>query len=388
MSDYATAFPDLPALGELGERLGAAFAEAERVKPAARVSWRWRPLLVGALLFVVLAASAAAATLLALRGAVIPAPKHIDLQPPMIVKPETARLSGVTATDPVDKRTWTVRLARSETGLTCLTAGELRDGKFGITGLDGRFREAAPGFTDGCASTYVGARVFDSNERRTVRTVVDGYSPGVQRVVLESVNGKRNLNVSKNGVFVGVFAGYPEDFGVRVSLVFAGGKTETHTFGRSSFVTPDPAGATRTMSYVISGAMSTGCVRVMSAREVRPFASAPPVCGSIHSPYFFKAVTLRDGAHGGNGIETWKWNHASRTLVYGSARKREVRSITLVGAGRAIRIKPSLSGAFQRLLPATVDPASVVLVVTLENGSVERARTQAHLVPTPGRRAG
>jgi hypothetical protein len=385
VNEYA-GFPDLPVLGELGDRLGAAFAEAERTRPAPRVAWRWRPLLVGAILFVLLAASAAAATLLALRGAVIPAPEHIDLQPPMIVKPDTVRLSGVTAADPVDRRTWTVRLARSETGLTCLTAGELRGDRFGITGLDHRFRTLAPGFTDGCGATYVGARVFDSTERRAVRTVVDGYAPGLQRVTLESTTGRRDLKVSKEGAFVGILAGYPEDIGIRVKLVFGGGKTRTHTFGRSPLVTPDPGGATRIESFVVSNRPHTGCVQVVSAREVRPFATAPSICGPMNRPYFFKAVTLREGAHGGAGVTTWHWRHPSRTVVYGSANRRRVKRITLVGAGRALRIKPIVNGAFQLLLPASVDPSGLVLVVTLQNGSVERARTQANLVaPARGR---
>jgi hypothetical protein len=383
VNEYA-GFPDLPVLGELGDRLGTAFAEAERRQPAPRAGRRWRPLLVGAILFVVLAASAAAATLLALRGAVIPAPEHIDLQPPMIVKPETARLSGVTARDPADRRTWTVRLARSETGLTCLTAGELRGDEFGITGLDGRFRTLAPGFTDGCAATYVGARVFDGRNRRAVRTVVDGHAPGLQRATLESGGRARELKVSKDGVFIGVLAGYPEDVVIRVTLTFGNGKTRTHTFGRSQFVAADRGGATRIESFVVSNAPRTSCVRVLSAREVRPFATAPPICGAMSSAYFFKAVTLREGSRSGTGIRGWNWQHPSRTVVYGSANRRRVKSVTLVGAGRALRMRPGINGSFQRLLPASVDPRDLVLVVTLQNGSVERARTQANLVPGPG----
>src|SRR2546423_799116 len=139
MTDGTSAFRDLPALADLGDRLATAFAQAERAESARRRprhGWRLRPAVVAALLFALLAASAAAATLLVLRGSVIPAPQRVDLQPPMIVEPDTARLSGVTAADPRDHKVWTVRLARSQTGLVCLTAGELRDGHFGITGLD------------------------------------------------------------------------------------------------------------------------------------------------------------------------------------------------------------------------------------------------------------
>jgi hypothetical protein len=343
-----------------------------------------RPLLLTGIFFVLLAATAAAGTLLVLRGSVIPAPQKANLQPPMIVRPDTAKLSGVTAIDPTDHRTWTVRLAKSETGLTCLTAGELRGGSFGITGLDGKFRALAPGFTDGCGAPYVGARVFDARTRRDVRTVVDGFAPGLRHVVLDSANGTRNLDVSNTGVFVGVVAGYPEDIGIRVKLTFANGRTETHTFGRSPFVVPDVGGATRTFGYQVSGYPHTGCVRVMSAREVKPFSSSPVACGDIRKPFFFTALTLRQGTHGDHGMNTWNWQHPSRTVVYGSANKRLIKSMTLVGAGRAIRIRPALGSAFQLLFPATVDPQKLILVVTLRNGTVERAPAPAHLVPPPG----
>src|SRR4051812_2176370 len=96
-------FAELPTLAELGDRLELAFVAAERPEPQrarVRVRWGLRPVLLAVLLFVLLAASTAAATLLALRGSVIPAPQKEDLQPPMIVKPETAHLSGVTSKDP------------------------------------------------------------------------------------------------------------------------------------------------------------------------------------------------------------------------------------------------------------------------------------------------
>ena len=383
-------FPDLPVLDELGARLGTAFAASERdgrSRPRARLAWRWRPLLAAGVAFALLAASAAAATLLVLRGSVIPAPQKVDLQPPMIVKPDTVRLTGVTAADPVDRRTWTVRVARSETGLMCLTVGELRSGRFGITGLDGRFRTLAPGFTDGCGSHYIGARVFDSDSRQAVRTVVDGYGgPTLRAVLLESSAGTRHLRVSKDGFFVGALAGYPEDIGIRAKLIYAGGRTETHSFGHSPFVRPDAQGATRLEGFQVSNLPQLGCVRVLGAREVKPFFSAPVACGDIRGAFYFRAVTLPTGSHGGRGITTWSWQHPSRTLVYGSVRARLVKSVTLLGAGRAIRIKPAAGGGFQRLFPASVNASKLTLVVTRRDGRVERATGQAHLLPPPGAR--
>jgi hypothetical protein len=392
VTDNSLMFAELPALSELGDRLATAFADAERPERArARVpiAWRPHPAWVAALVFALLATTAAAATLLVLRGSVIPAPERVNLQPPMIVKPDTARLSGVTARDPSGATLWTVRLASSQTGLICMTAGELRGGRFGITGLDGRFRALAPGFTDGCGAAgapVVGSRVFDSQKRSQVRTVVDGYGgPQLRSAVLESSVGTRRLPVSKDGVFVGVLAGYPEDIGVRVNLGFADGKTETHTFGRSSFVAPDPAGATRIDAYSISGAASKICVRVLSAREVKPFSSGPAACGAVHGAFFFQARRLRQGDHGGRGFNTWHWNHASRTALYGWANKRKVLRVEVVGNG-VMHLKPALSGAFQALFPPSVDPGALTVVVTLRNGSKERGRLQAHLVAPPGQR--
>jgi hypothetical protein len=345
--------------------------------------------LAGALLFALLAASAAAATLLVLRGSVIPAPERENLQPPMIVKPETAKLAGVTAKDPASSRLWTVRLARSETGLVCVTAGELRDERFGITGLDGRFRQLAPGFADGCGApgrgraAIVGARVFDSTRRGAVRTVVDGYGgAGLKTAVVVSALGTRRLAVSDEGAFVGVFAGYPEDIGLRVDLGFANRKTETHRFGLSSFIAPDSEGAIRIETFSLSGHNHTICVRVMSARDVLPFSTGPVLCGDTHSDYFFATRQLRERQHGGRGFYKWRWKHSNRTVLYGHVRGT-VKRLTVVGSGPARRITPARNGSFQIVYPVSVKPEDLTLVVTKRDGSVERKSVFWGLVEPP-----
>jgi hypothetical protein len=391
-----SAFPDLPALSQLGDSLSAAFARAEqqeRERPRPRRALvRLRPVLIAALVFALLAASAAAATLLVLRGSVIPAPKTRDLQPPMIVEAGSVHMSGVTARDPADGTTWSLRLARSRTGLVCVTAGELHGDRFGITGLDGRFRELAPGFTDGCGAAgtqraaFVGARVFDSGKRTAVRTVVDGYGGKQLRAAsVETVHGTRSMRLSPDGAFLGVVAGYPEDAGLRVRLRFASGHVETHSFGRSGFVAPDPDGALRTESFQISGVDSIRCVRVGSARQVRPYSSAPLACGENGGAYFFRALRLREGTRGGAHFGTWSWKHASRTLVYGLVDKRKIERITVTGAGRARRLRPAPSGAILAIFPPSVNPHRVQLVVTLADGSAERHSFESGLRLLPRR---
>ena len=54
MTDGTSAFRDLPALADLGDRLATAFAQAERAESARRRprhGWRLRPVVVAALLF-------------------------------------------------------------------------------------------------------------------------------------------------------------------------------------------------------------------------------------------------------------------------------------------------------------------------------------------------
>ncbi|HEX6712143.1 MAG TPA: hypothetical protein VF066_02115 [Thermoleophilaceae bacterium] len=391
MSGHA-AFPDLPVLAELGDRLELAFAQAERAgveRPhRPRLGFALRPAVVALVLFVLLAAGAAAATLLALRGSVIPAPQKEDLQPPMTVRPETAHLSGVTARDPRNATEWTVRLARSQTGLVCVTAGELRDGRFGVTGLDGRFREMAPGFSDGCGApgrgraAIVGARVFDSGKRAQVRTVVDGYGgPKLRSVRIASAAGTHNAPVSGEGAFVAVYAGYPEDFALRLELRFDDGRLEMHRFGASSFITPDPDGALQIETTRISGFNHTLCVRVVSARQVKPFSRSAIACGDTHSDFFFRAQRLRTGEVHGNGMWGSEWHHSSRTVLFGHA--HNARHLTVVGAGRARRVRLSRSGSFQLIYPASVNPERLALVVTKRDGSVERRSGQWALVPPP-----
>jgi hypothetical protein len=103
----------------------AARRRAEAPAPAPfRVRAPRRSLLLAAALLVLMAGSAAGATLLALRGAVIPAPQAV--QPEQTPAAGTARVSALRAQDPQPGLLpWTVRVARGETGLLCSTVGQV-----------------------------------------------------------------------------------------------------------------------------------------------------------------------------------------------------------------------------------------------------------------------
>ena len=398
MSSHSS-FPDLPSLALLGDRLDSAFLEAERAeraRPALRVEWRLRSIVIAVLLFLLLAASAAAATLLALRGSVIPGPAKENLQPPMIVVPGSVHLAGITARDPGGTAAaWTVRLASSETGLICTTAGELRDGEFGITGLDGRFRPVSPDFVDGCGKARPGkaalieARVFDAPQRRDVRTVITGYAgAGLRSAELQTGGTSTRMPASRDGAFVGVVRGYPEDVGVRVVLTFSDGAHTTHTFGSGPFVAPDRGGALRTESFVIDGFPNSQCVRLLGAREVQPFTSGPPLCGDpTGSRYFFDARRLRPGDRSARpGSFGWSWGrHPARTVIYGIAGSR-VKQITIVSPSGRKRLRRTVNGSFLAVYPPSVDPRALEVVVEISNGRIERHRPPYNLGPLPRKR--
>jgi hypothetical protein len=269
-----------------------------------------------------------------------------------------------------------------------VTAGELRNGNFGVTGLDGHFRVLAPGFADGCGApgkgraAVVGARVFDSPKRSQVRTVVDGYGgPALHSVRIVSAEGERSAPVSREGAFVAVYGGYPEDFGLRVELRFANGHSEIHRFGASSFITPDPGGALRIQTWRIAFFNHTLCVRLASARQVQPYTNGPVACGDTHSDFFFLAQRMRAGEEHGNGMYGWQWHHSSRTVLFGHA--HNATRLTVVGAGRARRVRVARDGSFQVIYPASVDPVQLTLVVTKHDGSVERRSDHWGLVTPP-----
>lgn len=405
-------FEDLPVLAVLGERVHAAAEAAAATGAAGRVRQRstWTPRLLAVVIAfaVPVAAGSAGATLYVLRGSIIPAPTSTP--PEQLPAPGTAELSQAVAGDPrAGEPEWTVRLATSRTGLACSTVGQLVGGRFGIVGLDGRFRSLAPDVADACstpqrdAATLVGARTFDAPRRRDIRTLVSGVGGARLRAVSVQAGGRtRTVAVRRGGVFVLPLVGLPEDLGLRLALRFADGHVERHAFGVGPLVFRDPeGGAAWKVSEGGFGAPRgqpvdpTVCITVTPAREVSNPVSSPAACGRLGGTQrhptglFFDVRRLAPGVAppaataGPFGPGRWK-RHAPRLLVWGAA-GRDARAVRLVGrgAGRATGTWFAPNGAFAFMLGPDARPGDVQLEVRFRDGRVVRAARPTGLTPPP-----
>jgi hypothetical protein len=389
---------DLPILDELGAALELAFERGERAAAGRRHRFprlRMGLLLPAAAALVLLGCGAAAGTLLVLRGSVIPAPAPEDVQPQMKPLVRTAHVEPLRARDPAGGAPWGVRIARSETGLICTTAGQIVGGRFGVIGLDGRFRELSPEFTDGCGAqrpghtSLIGARVFYSPADAAVRTVIDGFAgPGLASAVLQPVYGRpRKLAVASDGAFVTVFAGYPEDIGARVVLRFRDGHTEAHNLGRSPLVLQDPYGGNAWSTSAGSfGNAQPVCVGFGSVGRDRTRASGPAICGIPTGSryYFFTGRRFYPGEHQHGGLfGSYSWGtHPARTMVWGALGKN-VNSVSVDGPGGLRRVRILLNHTFLAIYPGSVDPARLTVVLRFAGGRVVRRQGSANLVPYP-----
>lgn len=359
-----------------------------------------RRLVLATALFALIGTATAGAGLFVLRGSPIAGPAARDVPRDQLPLPGTTRLTGLTAADPEPGRPeWTLRLARSSTGLLCSTVGQLVGGRFGLVGLDGRFRTYSERVVDSCGeeargegASLIGARVFDADDLGEVRTVVNGVAGRALRAVTVEARGRRRaLRVGPGGTFLDVLAGYPEDSGVQVELRFAGGRVELHPLGRLVNVTPDADGgqAWKTMAYGTSGDRRS-CVTFSLARPITGGVSSPAACGLFRSRgrrslgYFFAARRLTPGTKGSLFGPGWG-AHPPRTAVWGAAGD-EVRSIEISAPG-GIHAQPPIadSRAFLAVFPASVDPGSLVVTLRLADGRVVRRQGSTNLVTREGR---
>jgi hypothetical protein len=352
-----------------------------------------RTLVVAAALLLAVAGTAAAGTLLALRGSVIPGPTERDAGPQQTPAPGTSTITALRAADPGGGIPWALRVARSRTGLVCGTVGQARPGgPFGLVGLDGRFRTLASSAVDGCGQLpLIGARVFDARRARDVRTVVNGVAGARLRKVEVTVAGRqRSLKVGSGGTFVLALRGYPEDTGIEVRLTFAGGRTAEHSFGRSPFVVPDPAGdpAWKLISFVSDGDPRQ-CTSFTTARETqRRLASSPAACGLLGDPrrergYYFAVRRIEPTGGRPYSEERGHWvGHPPRTAVWGEAGEN-VKRVEVIGPGGKRRLRFAPSRSFLALYPPNVNPRSLRVRVTLRDGSVHTHRGDTHLERHP-----
>jgi hypothetical protein len=359
-----------------------------------------RRLALATALFALIGAATAGAGLLLLRGTVIPGPALEDVPRDQLPLPGTTRLTGLTAADPVAGRPpWTLRLARSSTGLLCSTVGQLDGGRFGLVGLDGRFRAYAERIVDSCGeqqrgshASLVGARVFDAEHPREVRTVVNGVAgPSLRAVVLDVRGRARPVPVGPGGTFLAVLAGYPEDSGVQVELRFADGRVETHPLGRSATVAPDPEGgqAWKSTAFRI-GDDRRSCVAFSTARAggAGSIASSPAACGLMrydgrrwHGWYFAAERLPGRAADRPTSLLSGGWRgHPPRTAVWGGTGD-DVTKVAITGPG-GIRTTPpiAISKTFFAVFPGSVDPADLAVTLRFADGRTRTFHGSQNLV--------
>ena len=198
-------FVDLPALARFGVALDEA---ARRPEPPRRPTLR---LIVVWLLALLGIGATAAATVAALRSTVIQPP-----DPAIVAAHQTPLASSVALTtphspDPAGGPPWGLRLTRSETGQTCTTVGQIRDGVFGIVGQDGTYRQIPTPIADACGrGLLLGSRIVSAATPGATRSIVYGVvGTTTRRVTLVTTRGRRTLTLGERGSFVAALRGYP-----------------------------------------------------------------------------------------------------------------------------------------------------------------------------------
>ena len=372
---------DLPGLAAFGELLAAAVRQDEQAvrRPNVRRRRPARTLVLAAMLALLIAAAAAAATVVVLRASVIQVPGSAEVPREQTQVPGTVRLSAARLKDPAGGPPWTVRVARSPTGLVCTTIGQLRDGVFGIVGLDGVFRRIPIAIVDHCSSNpwWGDDRVVTGRRPQDTRTIVAQWAPKASRTPTVVEIGQDSsgraiwARYASDGVFMYAIRGYGEDQPGPGML--RGGEGFVH----------DSAGGVGT-SWVVQRepyrVRDSTCVR---ARVARAPLDAPittqVLCVRWRGPRTWVAGARRyaPGEHGWqSSIIPWNWrSHGARTMVWGIARNpKDVVMVTLHGAGGPREVAVSMQGAFGVVLPTSVDPRRLRLSVLFKGGREEHVR--------------
>lgn len=373
--------------------------DARRAALALRLRGRFGPgravALVAAL---VLAGSAtAAATYAVLRGSVLPGPDARAVPPDQLPEPGTSRLGELRAADPQPGvPPWTLRVARSTTGLVCTTVGQLVGDRIGLVGLDGRFRAFDDNTVNGCGEVgrtqpLIGARVFAADRPADVRTVVNGVAGDQLRevVVATAPAGPRTIPVGEGGTFVAALRGYPEDIALEVELSYADGRVRAFPLGRAEGIVLDPEGGPAwKASLGGSSGDARSCVTFGPARAFA-LGVSPPACGLMDARRprgaFFAVRRLEPGPRPRPPFRIFDprgyWgDRPARTAVWGAA-GADVERIEIAGApGGTTRLTVGATRTFLAVYPATVDPADLSVRVVYGDGRVERHRGDANLV--------
>lgn len=410
-------------LDELEAELTLAIQTDERAHTTRRRRYWARPhglslvLLLGGLSA---ATVAAAATHLFGLAAPVPAPRPGDA--PIESRPiaSTAMLAGLRSGDPGGLPAWDVRLSRSRTGEICTAVGQVHDGRFGIVGLDRRFRELPLGAADACgerptgAQLQVGARAAIGGGALTPRTLVVGVAgPQVKQVTLRRGTRETPLHLGRSRAFLAVLTGLPETTRPHLRVTDrAGATTDVRLVDSGDVEVPDanpsaPPWAIKSgpgtdfvhpmaRGAVAAPAGST-CVRGRQGLSSANFAyrvgrddlnppQTPLVCRTPLTPGPIVG-SIRRLAPTGTEAFFYPPGAPIRTVAVGTASPDVVRLELRMPAGhRRVRIVPQ-TGAFLAILDGTVDPGDVELRARLRDGTLATFRGErAFLMGDDGRR--
>ena len=285
-------------------------------------------------------------------------------------------------------------MAKSKTGFTCTTVGQVKDGTFGLTGLDGVFRSLPGELSDACGQggTLTGARIVAGDDLKDVRSIIYGVAPGLTKATLTTATGNRALHVA-DGTFVAALRGYPEDHTAGVTLSF-GTRTEHHNFGadgtipdpaaprrgRSSATRSAPASSARTSARPAaapaSGSPATGRA-IPSARRPASRCGPPTAPGSPTPASCARARRARRASTAGTGSR----RPPAPSSGASPAPARRSSAVMLKGAGEPRELTVTSEGAFAAVLPATSTRSQLSLDVTLADGTVEHGRPGEGIAP-------
>jgi hypothetical protein len=236
-------FSDLPVLEELGARLTAAFAEAERVErsvpPRRRGFWLRRRWLGVALAALLVGGGAATATKLVIHegSPIKPAPaadfgpKHGNMVPPLS---GTGRIVA-TVPDPKGGLPWGLRVSRAANGQPCTGTGQVYRGQLGLVDDGGVFHRLPLRGPDNCNPAPKRDEVYWGMQGRATpkagagQLVVSGLAGSeVTNVVVIGTQTRRAMKpVRPSGGFLAVVPGTASAYDVDVVASFRDGSQQT-----------------------------------------------------------------------------------------------------------------------------------------------------------------
>lgn len=405
---------DLRILEALGDELERATRADEQAHPGGSPRGRrWRfphglPLI--ALVAGVSAAGvAAAATNLFGLADPLPTPRAADVPVEARPIPSTAVLAGAAVRDPDGLPPWDVRVSHTRTGELCSAVGQTVRGRFGIVGLDRRFREIPVGAADSCGTppagdeVQVGARAAVGRGDFTARTLVVGVAgPDVRRIAIRRAGRDTPMPLRGDRAFLAVLEGLPDETRPHLRVTNARGETRSIRLSDSGDVeTPDPEGGT---PWAIRSGPATH-FRHPDALGGKP-APAGATCVVAHRQPDALDFTYEDGvgfdlprtpvacrlrtdrapvvalirrlspdAHTG---AAWSYGFApARTVAIGVATPDVVALTAHTPRGTVPVRRVASNGAFAAIADGHVDPAQIELRARLRDGRLVVTRAGA-----------